>query len=234
MVFENTNLDLLSKYKLMERLKLSNGLIAIGYGGTSNSLDQTNFSLLLANRLAKNENVLFLNWNNYSRKLNSIIKNLGVEKNEKLEINTSVGFFGIASFLSITESIEESNYTTIFLDNVLSFASEEYKISEPANRDLLIKALKFIVDRYSVRIVFNVTIDPEMFSYTYYEHENVIDLAYFKWSRKIINECEQVIALQNLEGSINRETYEHYNKNTFKVFNLKNKNDEMENYILTL
>ena len=70
----------------MNDLKLSNGLIAIGYGGTSSDTDQTKFSLVLANKLAKNENVLFLNWNNYSRKLEKINRELGILKNEKLEI----------------------------------------------------------------------------------------------------------------------------------------------------
>lgn len=37
----------------MKTLKLSNGLIAIGYGGTSADIDQTKFSLTLANNLAK-------------------------------------------------------------------------------------------------------------------------------------------------------------------------------------
>ena len=100
----------------MERLKLSNGLVAIGYGGISENKDQTKFSLRLANQLAEKENVLFLNWNNYSRKLEKIIKKLGIEKNQKLEINTRIEYFGLASFLNIAELIESNGFTTFFSD----------------------------------------------------------------------------------------------------------------------
>lgn len=217
----------------MERLKLSNGLIAIGFGGSSN-IEQTKFSLKLANDIAQNENVLFLNWNNYSKKLNEILLSLNVKKSKKLEINTNVNYFGVDSFLDIIELIEQKKFTTIFIDNTSSFSTKERIIDEYGNRETLLKAFTFLSIKYSVRIVFNIQIDPEIYNYSFNIEENEIDLGYFRWSRRTITECNQVIAVQNIEGYMDGETGEIFESDTFKVFNLKNDNDIIENYIVRI
>jgi hypothetical protein len=216
----------------MERLKLSDGLVAIGYGAFINNIDQTKLALILANKLAKKENVLFLNWNNYFNKLERIFTDLGIKKSENLEINTDVSYFGLSSFLDIAELIEKFYFSTIFIDNVLSFTSGKAKNYE--DRDLLIKSLKFITERYSVRIVFNVAIDADVFSYSSFGDENVIELGYFRWSRRIINDCEQVIAIQNIAGELDGEIGERYELDTYKIYNLKNREDKIESHIITL
>ncbi len=218
----------------MKYIKLSKGIIAIGFGGNSNHINQTIFALSLANQIAEEEKVLYLNWNNYTRNIENIIKSLNQKKSDNLDINTTVDYFGLSSFLEIIELIEQNNYTTIFIDNVNSFTSEELEIYEDGYKHTLIKSLKFISDKYSVRVIFNVNIDPKMFSFNYNSIENEIDLGYFRWSRKIVTDCNQVLAVQNIEGFLDGETDEYYKPNTFKIFNLKNEIDKIENLILEL
>lgn len=229
MVLDNQKLHLTKK---MDRLKLSKGIIAIGYGGTIDTKNQTKISLVLANKLAKKEKVVFLNWNNYSRKLEKMITKLDIIKNEKLEINTSIDYFGLSSFLNITELIEQRGFTTIFIDNIFSYTLNELKSFE--ERNLLIKSFRFITERYSIRIVFNIKIESDVFYNSYIADENTAELGYFNWCRKIITDCEQVIAIQNIEGCVNGETDEQYQQNTFKIFDLKNENDETKNYLIKL
>lgn len=215
-------------------IQLEKGVIAIGYGGKSNYIDQTKLSLKLANKIAETEKVLFLNWNNYTRMLEQIIKSLKIVKNRNLEINTNVGYFGLSSFLEIIELIEKNHYTTIFIDNFRSFTLEELDVYENDYKNTLIKSLTFLYKKYSVRIVFNVNIDPNMFSFNYNSTENSIDLGYFRWSRNIINDCNQVFAVQNLEGYLNTETDEYFENNTFNIFELKNQNDKLQKFTLKI
>ena len=102
----------------MEKLKLSEGLIAIG---AAEMAGKTSFAIRLANLLAKKERVLFLNWTDYADRLHQIITKSNNSVNDKLDINTNVGYFNIESFIEIMELIETHNYSTIFIDDINYF-----------------------------------------------------------------------------------------------------------------
>lgn len=211
----------------MERLKLSEKLIAIG---AVEGVGKTRFAINLANQLAEKEKVLFINWTDYSEKLHKIIEQSGKTLNDNLDINTRVGYFDVGSFLEILELIEFNNYSTIFIDDINYFIqSETVSLLGQEYRDQAIKALKYIVDRYSVRIVFNVTIDINVSNSNYHQP----NLGDFAWSRLIVNDCDQVIALTNLNSVVNNETNEYY-YNTLEVFNLKNNKCEVESFKINL
>lgn len=212
----------------MERLELSEKLIAIG---AVEGVGKTRFAINLANQLAEKEKVLFINWTDYSEKLHKILQQSGKTINDNLDINTHVGYFDVNSILEIIDLIEFHNYSTIFIDDInyfiqsetVSFLGQEY-------RDQAIKALKYIVDRYSVRIIFNITIDVNVSNSNYHQP----NLGDFAWSRLIINDCDQVIALTNLSPVVNYETGEYYNYNTLEIFNLKNHKCEVESFKINL
>jgi len=212
----------------MERLKLSKKLIAIG---AVEGVGKTRFAINLANQLAEKEKVLFINWTDYSEKLQKIVEQSDKALNDNLDINTRIGFFDVGSFLEIIEQIEFHNYSTIFIDDINYYLqSDAVTVTGQEYRDQAIKALKFIVDRYSVRIVFNVTIEINVNS-SNYRRPNLGD---FAWSRLIINDCDQVIALTNLDSVVNIENNEVYDYNTLEVFNLKNNTLEIESIKINL
>jgi len=216
----------------MDKIKLASGLIAIGFHGEKSNIEKTKFPIYLANKLAENEKVLFLNWNNYSRKLEQILTGLGWHKNPNLQINTSVNYFGLESFFDIIDLIESEDYKTIFIDDIFSFTMGDVQKFE--DRDLVIKTLKFISDRFLVIIVFQMNIDDKMFLNSNYVYEVEPELGYFNWSRMIINDCEQVFAIKNLTGIIDDETDEFYQDETYRIYELKNDSDITENYIINL
>ena len=183
----------------MKNLKLSQGLIAIG---AAQGVGKTSFSIRLANYLAQKEKVLFLNWTDYADKLHEILRNSEAEIHKNLDINTRIGYFNIGSFIDILERIDTQKYTTIFIDDLNYFTQtgDTYGELDQFNtygKDSAIRALRFIVDKYKVRVVFNLTID------------NVVTpkLADFAWSRLIINDCDQVIGLSNDQDGNQIEMY---------------------------
>ncbi len=197
----------------MEKFKLSNGLIAIG---AIENGSKTTYAIQLANELAEKEKVLYLNWTDYADRLNHLIKKRGNKVNKNLDINTNIGFFDVGTFITIMELIELKNYSTIFIDDINYFSQSgvEFDIFDEINsngKDNVIRALRYIVDKLNVRVVFNITINAN----------GAPKLADFAWSRLIINDCDQVIALNE-------------NKNDLEIYNLKNEKLEMEKHKIAL
>lgn len=197
----------------MEKLTLSNGLIAIGAVEKGN---KTTYAIQLANELAKEEKVLYLNWTDFADRLHYLIKKGGSDVNKNLDINTNIGYFDVGAFITIMELIETNNYSTIFIDdiNYFSQSGSEFDVFDEINsngKDNVIRALRYIVDKLNVRVVFNITINAN----------ETPKLADFAWSRLIINDCDQVIAINE-------------NKNNLEIFNLKNEKLEIEKYEIKL
>lgn len=206
-------------------LKLSNGLVAFG---AENRYEKTKTSINLANYLAKNEKVLFLNWTDYSDKLEAMLTN---KINKNLWINTQVNYFNIGSFLTIIDLIESYNFTTIIIDDIDYFLQGDsncYFSNE--EKDNLIKALKFISDKYNIRVLFNVEVKHNSNK----QDSFALELADFAWSRLILNDCDQVLAIKNLDGIENINNKENYTINCFHIYSLKEKSVAIENSIITI
>lgn len=205
----------------LEKIKLSDGLIAVG---SEERKVKTTFAIHLANEVAKEEKVLFLNWFDYADRLNNILKKSKVKISNNLNINTNIEYFDVGSFLKIIDLIESYKYTTLFIDDINYFVQNnavDYFSTEIRNQAIL--ALKFIVEKYNVRIIFTINIDKHLYNTSVQP-----DLGDFAWSRLVINDCDQVIALNKLDGIedvINNKTYE---QNSIQVYNLKNDRIDIE------
>lgn len=190
-----------------------NGLIAIGAVELGY---KTAFAIQLANDIAKKEKVLYLNWTDYADHLHHQIKKSGQEVSKNLDINTNVGYFDAGSFINIMELIEINNYTTVFIDDINTYSQSgdmytEFDEINSNGKDNVIRALRYIVDKMKVRVFFNITITTD----------NLPKLKDFVWSRLIINDCDQVIALNKID-------------NKLEIFKLKNQNLEIEKHEIKL
>lgn len=209
---------------IMQTLKLSNGLVALGYEPKENNKD---FTILLANQIAKNEKTLYLSWTNYSDKIHKTINEYKSEVSRDLLLNTNIEYFGIKSFLNIINLIESYNLKTIFIDDINNFLQIETNdfLSHNYFSDTLIEALNYIVYKYNVRIIFSLELENI--------NKSEINLSDFQWSRLIRNDCNQILAIKNLLGYENIRTSEYYDKNSFKVLELKNEEIEITESIIT-
>ncbi len=203
----------------MEKLRLANGLIALG--GLKGK-GKTLFALQLANELAKKEKVLFLSWQDYGSNLEQLLLEIEGSIAEKLKINSRQNWFGVGTFLEFIHLLEVEKYTTIFIDDVDNFLGGEGVFSgiDYSFRDELIAALSFLVERYKVRIVFVLrlyNVDDK-----FGEQPSLRD---FIWSRLIIDDCHQVLGLS--------ERYcTDKNENEITVASLKEDSLEIEEYII--
>lgn len=216
----------------MKKIALRNGLIAVGSSRNNSSIENSKFTLFLAHQIAQNEKVLYLNWCSYSKKLEEIIKSLGLKKINNLDINTYLHYFSLSSFFEIIDLIEKNDYKTIFIDDLSNFTRNN-SLSD-LDKDLVIKTLNFLVERFSTRIIFLMQIDNESFLNNDYVYKFEPELGFFNWSRMIKNDCNQVIAFNNMNGYIDGETDEFYDEETYKVYELKNETNILENYIINL
>lgn len=199
-------------------MKLSKGLIAVGAEEKSAS---TSLLINLANKLAEKEKVLFINWTDFSEKLHQEIRKTNVVS-KNLTIDTNIDYFGVKSFLDIIDLIESYQYSSIFIDDINYYVQADYDgyFGEEINNQA-IRGLRYIVDKLSVRIVFNIRVSKQL-DVTKKE----LILADFSWSRLIINDCDQVLALYNLKDEGNYEN--------MQISNLKNDSCEVETSKLNL
>ncbi len=199
----------------MKKIHLKNGLIAIG--GYQN-IGKTTFALQLANRIAENEKVLYLSWQDYGDNLRNTILKFNDTISENLDINTRVEYYSVHSFVTILKLIDEKKYTTIFIDDVESFKqgtnSNSYHDYE---NDSVIASLKYIAEKYHIRVVFTLNIN---------ECETTGSLRDFSWSRLIINDCEQVLWISKFDSELE--------KNSITLSYLKGTDLEIQNEIINL
>jgi hypothetical protein len=165
----------------MKRFNLS-GLIALG---GAKGIGKTRFLLKLANSMANNEKVLFLSWQDCEENLSNIIHSIDGSIHPNFDINTSLNYLNVGTFLEILEIIQKNKYTTVFFDDIENFTQNDYQDFFCEEKDNAIEALKYIANLINTTIVFATTIDSE----------EDISISKFNWSRKIINDCEQIIAI---------------------------------------
>ncbi len=179
----------------MDRLKLSNGLIA--FGG-DRAVGKTRFLLKLANPLALTEKVLFVSYTDYTERLEHILRGVDGNINPNLEINTTHGYYCVESFIELIEYIEDGEFTTVIIADV-----EHYSLSPAGNfsypgKDGIVDALLFISSRINARVLFSTRLVSNYLDDAF----SAPTLQNFIWSREIINQCEQIYAFYR--PSLNR------------------------------
>ncbi|MDY0201296.1 MAG: hypothetical protein RBR40_09940 [Tenuifilaceae bacterium] len=169
----------------MERIKLSNGLVA--FGGAK-GVGKTRFLLKLANYLAKTGKVLFVSYSDYKERLEHVIKGIDGTINSNLELNTHLGYYCVESFLELIEYIEEGDFKTVIIDNAECYSLNPAGTFSYPGKDGVVDALLFISNRLKVRVMFTSYLVSNSFTEDY----SSPTLNNFIWSREIVNQCEQI------------------------------------------
>ena len=172
----------------MYRIKLSKGLIA--FGGAK-GVGKTRFMLKLANHLALTEKVLFVSYTDYKERLEHILKGIDGQINPNLEVNTTLGFYCVESFLELIEYIEDYCFKTVIIDNMECYSLNPTGTFSYPGKDGLVNSLLFITNYLKVRILFTTY----LVSNSFHDDYSSPSLNSFIWSREIINQCEQIFAL---------------------------------------
>ncbi|MGZ2370410.1 hypothetical protein ACXR6G_11525 [Ancylomarina sp. YFZ004] len=203
----------------MKRFNLS-GLIALG---GAKGIGKTRFLLKLANSIANNEKVLFLSWQDCEENLSNILHSIDGSIHPNFDINTSLNYLNVGTFLEILKIIQKGKYTTIFVDDIENFTQNDYQDFFCDEKDNAIEALKYIANLINTTIVFATTIGSE----------EDISISKFNWSRRIINDCDQIIAIsrpshfgyiEDAEGVSLLDNIEiSFLKNNLQSFTLNNK-----------
>ncbi len=185
----------------------------IALGGHKGS-GKTKFSILLANRIAKTQKVLFLNWIDYADKLHNHIVSQNEEVSENLTLNTNIDYFSVGSFLDIIDLIKSYNYTTIFIDDINYFTQshcDDY--FDTKMREETMRTFKYLVEELSVSVIFNININE-----SYLNGEFYLNLGDFVWSRLLVNDCDKVFIIKQ-----QKEKDFH-----FDMYKLKGENNKIE------
>ena len=207
----------------MDQLKLSNGLIA--FGG-DRAVGKTRFLLKLANHLALTEKVLFVSYTDYTERLEHTLRGIDENINPNLELNTTLGYYCVESFIELIEHIEEGAFTTVIIDDVEQYSlSPTGSLSYPG-KDGIVDALLFICNRIKVRVVFSTRLVSNYLDDVY----TAPNLQNFIWSREIINQCKQIFVIHRptLYGIVLDEEEGFFYKDRIKVVSLKNETHSPE------
>ena len=206
----------------MNRLKLSNGLIA--FGG-DRGVGKTRFLLKLANHLAFNEKVLFVSYTDYTQRLEHILKGIDGAINPNLELNTTLGYYCVESFIEFIEYIEDGGFTTVIIDDVEHYSLSPAGTFSYPGKDGIVDALLFISHRIKVRVVFSIRLVSNYLD----DAISAPTLQNFIWSREIINQCSQIYAFYrpSLNGIIEDDMGVIYQEQ-IDVISLKNETHSPE------
>jgi KaiC/GvpD/RAD55 family RecA-like ATPase len=205
----------------MDRLKLSSGLIA--FGGEK-GIGKTRFALKLGNHLARAEKVLFLSYQDYSEKLITDIREMDGFISDNLEVNTSMDYYGVGSFLEIIKYVEAGDFRTVIIDDLFSFNRDQFYEFDDHGRDAAVDALLYLVTQLKIRLVFNIDIHSSHQNHT----PRIRD---FNWSRKIVNNCSQILALYRpAHFGITEDENGNSLEDLIEIYDLKNE-ENRENLI---
>lgn len=203
----------------MDQLKLSQGLIA--FGGIE-GVGKTRFMLKLANYLAKREKVLYLSYQDYSEKLVTIVRNIDGIVYENLEVNTSMDYYGIGCFLEIIKHKKSKGFKTLIVDDIDSFNRNQFYEFDENGKDNAIEGLLYLANHLNIRIIFIIDVKSTF----QYKIPRVRD---FNWSRRMINDCSQILALYRpIYLGITEDENGKSSADLIEVYSLKNDNDEEE------
>jgi hypothetical protein len=207
----------------MNRLKLSNGLIV--FGGDRGA-GKTRFLLKLANYLALSEKVLFVSYTDYTERLEHILQGIDGIINPNLELNTTLGYYCVDSFIELIEHIEDGEFTTVIIDDVEHYSLSPAGTFSYPGKDGIVDALLFISTRIKVRVVFSTRLVSNYLDDAF----SAPTLQNFIWSREIINQCEQIYAIHRptLYGIVEDKEEGFFYKDRIEVVSLKNETHELE------
>lgn len=212
----------------MKNINLQKGLIAIGSGKGEG---KTRFALKLANFLAETENVLFINYSDYSEKLIEAVKKIDENINKNLDINNRFGYYGSEVFLDIIKYIKTNKISTVFIDDIESFSeiSTEETFLEDTKYNI-IEDLKYISEMLDVRIIFLTSTSKSQYDEIYQPK-----LKNLKWSRAISNECNQIFVLYRPSYyGFTTDENNNYTYDKIEIHCLKNIENTNNNEILIL
>lgn len=206
----------------MNRIKLSNGLIA--FGG-DRAVGKTRFLLKLANHLASAERVLFVSYADYTERLEYTLKSIDGFISRNLELNTTLGYYYVESFIELFEYIEYGKFTTVIIDNVEHYSLLPAGRFSYPGREGIVDALLFIRNKLNVRVIFSTRIISTDLSDDFSEPT----LQNFIWPSDIINQCDQIYAIYrpNLYRHFKKPKTPFHNERIV-VISLKNEDHKNE------
>ncbi len=174
----------------MNRIKLEKGIIAIG--GTSRD-EAPNFTMKLANHLAKTKKVLFLTYISYIEKVKYDIESMDGSVEPNLLIEDSLNRFNVESFLKIINLIKENSIDTVFIDDMETFIGNGYTIDTifEERNESVIDSFIYLFKTYGVRVVFNVVFSIDRDS-AYIFRGILPTISCFTWNRRMISACSQI------------------------------------------
>ena len=166
----------------------------IAIGGSDRDM-APNFSMKLANHLAKNENVLFITYLSYKEKVKYDIENMDGKLESGLFIKDDINRFNVESFLKIISLIEELSINTVFIDDMETFIGNGFTIDTifEERNEAVVDSFIYLFKKYHVRIIFNVVFkfDKE-YSFVINGDGVLPIISCFTWNRRMISICSQI------------------------------------------
>lgn len=207
----------------MEKIKLANGLIALG---GEKGFGKTRFALKYANYLAQKEKVLYVSYQNYKEKLESIVEEMDGVINENLGINSYFSYYGAIVFFQFMKEIKSNNVSTLIIDDIENFC-QLARDNDYGEENNPILSLKYLSEFMNIKVVFITNIEK-----LDYQSETIPKIQDFRWSRSIINECDQIYALYRpyLQGLWEDEEGNSL-KDKIEILYLKNEYNKEDRYI---
>jgi hypothetical protein len=207
----------------MNRIKLEKGIIAIG--GSSRN-EAPNFSMKLANHLAKTEKVLFLTYLSYIKKVKHDIESMDGSVEPNLLIEDSLNRFNVESFLKIISLIKENSINTVFIDDMETYIGNGYTIDTifEERNESVVDAFIYLFKNYGVRIVFNVVFSTDRDNAFMFDG-TIPTISCFTWNRRMISTCSEVyIVYRPAENGIIEDESGRSLKDCIRILWIKNAN----------
>lgn len=177
---------------MMKQIQLSEGLILLS---GEKRMGKTRLSLKLANYLAQNEKVLFLNFDDYEERLRLFLLESEYTVNENLHINTTLEGFSMETYMELLSILEKNNYSTIiidefekYIDSYRGYINVEYDLNK-----VVTEALLFLVRHFKCRIIINYKLNQYQVNFNWgVEYPGLDNI---KYPRVLVNECAQIFYL---------------------------------------
>jgi hypothetical protein len=205
----------------MERIKFTNGLIA--FAGAKGE-GKTRFMLKYANFLAKSERVLFLCYQDYSERLQHILKSIDGEIQKNLQIDSSMEFYTVESFIRLIEFINEEGVKTIIIDSIEDYSPMQH----PYNANEVVNSLMFMANHTKARVIFTLNLHE---NFNVEKNSTRPNLSDFIWPRAIVNQCTQIFSL--FRPAFHGLTVDEDNNALFDCIELHSlKNEEHKHFVM--
>jgi hypothetical protein len=210
----------------MERIKLSNGLIL--FGGMKR-MGKTLFTLKLANYIANNEKVLFLSFQDYHEKLQNILLEMDGFIEDNLEINSSLDYYKLHSFIRLIDYLKTGKFTTIIIDDLHSYFNCESYDSIDYDANEATDPLLFLSNLLNIRVIINVRIAQS----NPYDNSYSPKIRHFIWTRSLIDTASQVYAIfRPYSCGIKEDEDGNSLSEVIEIYSLKNEKHEEEIILL--